>query len=206
LLSEAVVTLVWQEPISALHARREQSELNEKLRKAEAAALAAPAGFEAAREFKPNRAAVAARRYGRRTASGEPLGRIEIPELGARFVFVEGVSANDLAKGPGHYSGTPLPGEPGTVGIAGHRTTYLAPFRHINELKGNDQIVIRMPYGTFRYRVEGSSVVSPMDTASLRRVGHDRLALTTCTPPFSAAKRLVVKARLRSTVLPRRQR
>jgi sortase A len=202
LLSEAVVTLVWQEPLSALHARREQSELNEKLRKAEAEALAAPAGFEAGRELKPNRLAVAARAYARRTAAGEPLGRIQIPELGARFVFVEGVSADDLGKGPGHYSGTPLPGESGTVGIAGHRTTYLAPFRHIDELERGDQIVLRMPYGTFRYSVEGSTVVSPTDTASLRRVGHDRLALTTCTPPFSAAKRLVVEARLRSTVLP----
>jgi sortase A len=206
LLSEVVVTLVWQEPITALHARREQSELNEKLRKAEAQTLAAPAGFEAGREFKPNRVAFAALAYGRRTADGEPLGRIEIPELGVRFVFVEGVSAGDLTKGPGHYSGTPLPGESGTVGIAGHRTTYLAPFRHIDDLERGDEIVLRMPYGIFRYRVEGSSVVSPTDTASLRRVGHDRLALTTCTPPFSAAKRLVVNARLSSTVLLRRHR
>jgi sortase A len=206
LLSEAVVTLVWQEPLSALHTRHEQSELNEKLRKAEAEALAAPAGFKAGRELKPSRVAVAARAHGRRTANGEPLGRIEIPELGVRFVFVAGVSADDLTKGPGHYSGTPLPGESGTVGIAGHRTTYLAPFRHLDELKRGDEILLRMPYGTFRYSVEGSSVVPPTDTASLRRVGHDRLALTTCTPPFSAAKRLVVTARLRTTVLQERQR
>jgi sortase A len=85
------------------------------------------------------------------------------------------------------------------VGIAGHRTTYLAPFRHLDQLKRGNHIVLKMPYGTFRYSVEGSSVVSPTNTASLRRVGHDRLALTTCTPPFSAAKRLVIEARLART-------
>jgi sortase A len=201
LLSEVVITLVWQEPLSALHARHEQSVLSGQLRKAEARALAAPAGFEAGREARPNRAALAARNYERRTANGDPLGRIEIPKLGARFVFVEGVTADDLAKGPGHYAGTSLPGESGTVGIAGHRTTYLAPFRHVDELRRGDGIVLKMPYGTFRYSVEGSSVVLPTETASLRRVGHDRLTLTTCTPPFSAARRLVVKARLASTSL-----
>jgi sortase A len=199
LLAEVAVTLVWQEPFTALSGRREQDELSERLRQAESAALAAPTGFVSRNGH--DRAAVLARRYKRRVAPGDPVGRIRIPRLGASFVFVDGVAAESLKKGPGHYSRTALPGEGGTVGIAGHRTTYLAPFRRIDQLERGDEIVIRMPYGRFRYRVEGSIVVSPTNTSALRRVRHSRLALTTCTPPFSAAKRLIVTARLRSSVL-----
>jgi sortase A len=196
LLAHGVVTLAWQEPLSALSAGKEQSELNERLRRIESAALAAPTGYVA--HERGGRSVALARSYRRRAARGAPLGRIEIPRLGERFVFVSGVSGKELKKGPGHYSTTALPGEHGTVGIAGHRTTYAAPFRHIDDLRAGDRISIRMPYGRFTYTVEGSIVVSPTNTESLRRVRHDRIALTTCHPPFSDAKRLVVTARLRS--------
>jgi sortase A len=199
LLAEAIVTLAWQEPLSALSARKEQDELKERLRRLESAALASPTGFVARAE--PNRTALAARRYKRRSARGDPLGRIEIPALDKDYVFVAGVSERELENGPGHYPTTALPGEHGTVGIAGHRTTHAASFRHLDELERGDRILIRMPYGRFRYTVEGRIVVSPTNTRSLRRVRHDRLALTTCHPPFSAAKRLVVTARLRSSTL-----
>jgi sortase A len=169
------------------------------LRRAESAALAAPTGFAA--RGGSGRASVLARRYRRRAAPGEPLGRIQVPRLGLNFVFVAGTSREELKKGPGHYSRTALPGERGTVGIAGHRTTYLAPFRRIDDLRRGDAIVIRMPYGRFRYRVEGSVVVSPENGTTLREVRHDRLALTTCTPLFSAAKRLIVTARLSASRL-----
>ena len=83
------------------------------------------------------------------------------------------------------------------MGIAGHRTTYLAPFRHLDALHRGDRIVLRMPYGTFTYRVISSNVVSPQDTAVLHRVGDEhRLVLTACTPLYSAAQRLVVTALL----------
>jgi sortase A len=199
LLTEVAVTLVWQEPLTALSSRGEQNELSERLRAAESAALAAPTGFAAGRGNE--RGAVLARRYERRMAPGQPLGRIQIPKLDMNLVFVQGASGEALKKGPGHYLPTALPGERGTVGIAGHRTTYLAPFRHIDELRHGDEIVLRMPYGRFRYRVEGSIVVSPTNVTSLRRARYGRLALTTCTPPFSAAKRLIVTARLRSSRL-----
>jgi sortase A len=201
LISEAVVTVVWQEPLSALYTSRQQDALGDQLRKAETAALAAPASFVARRQSERRPAAILARRHRRTTGTGDPLGRIQIPELGKSFVFVEGSSGNELEKGPGHYSGTTLPGERGTVGIAGHRTTYLAPFRNIDRLDRGDRVVLKMPYGTFRYSVEGSAVVSPTNTSSLRRVRHNRLTLTTCTPPFSAEKRLVVMARLESKTL-----
>jgi sortase A len=198
LLAEVAVTLLWQEPLTALTGEKEQSELSDELRKAESAALAGtPAGF--AGEGGRDGGAALARRYGRQVDDGEPLGRIQIPKLGVNFVFVQGVSADALQKGPGHYEGTALPGERGTAGIAGHRTTYLAPFRDIDDLRRGDEVVIRMPYGRYRYGVEGAVVVSPTDTRSLRSVRYERLALTTCTPPFSAAKRLIVTARLRSS-------
>jgi sortase A len=199
LVAEAVVTMVWQEPISALTARKEQRELSESLRRAESAALATPTGFVAGETS--SRTGRLARKYKRRVAAGEPLGRIAMPTLDQSFVFVSGVSSRELKKAPGHYRTTALPGERGTVGIAGHRTTYLAPFRHIDRLRRGDRILIRMPYGRFTYRVEGRTVVYPTNTRSLRMVRHDRLALTTCHPPFSAAKRLVVTASLQSTTL-----
>jgi sortase A len=197
LVAEGVVTLVWQEPISAFKARNEQHKLDAQLSRIEAAALAAPVGHVG--RGADSRGAAIASSYRRRAKDGKPLGRIDIPSVGARYVFVSGVSSGDLQKGPGHYPTTAMPGEHGTVGIAGHRTTYLAPFRHLDDLKRGDVISIRMPYGKFTYAVEGRISVSPKNTESMRRVAHDRLALTTCDPPGSAARRLVVTAALRST-------
>src|SRR4051794_39975191 len=199
LVAEGVVTVVWQEPFSALSAHNEQGRLDNRLRALEAEALASPTGYVA--RGRNDRTALLARRYERRTHPGDPLGRIAISRLHVHYVFVAGVAAAQLSKGPGHYPGTALPGQHGTVGIAGHRTTYLAPFRHIDELRRGDSITIRMPYGRFRYAVEGKTVVLPSNTRPLRRARHDRLTLTTCNPPFSAAQRLIVTARLESSRL-----
>jgi sortase A len=113
---------------------------------------------------------------------------------------VAGAGERSLKKGPGHYDSTVLPGQRGTVGMAGHRTTFLAPFRRLDRLSAGDQIVLTMPYGRFDYAVEKSVVVSPSNGTMLRPASYDRLVLTTCTPAFSAAKRLVVIARLKSQV------
>ena len=88
-----------------------------------------------------------------------------------------------------------MPGLPGTVAIAGHRTTYLAPFRNINELHKGDRIALEMPYANFTYRVQGVRIVSPSEYSVVRRVGYDRLVLTACHPLYSAAQRIVVFAR-----------
>ena len=132
LLAEAIVTVAWQEPFSALSAQRQQNKLSAELRVAESAALAAPAQFATRRDPVESTPAVFAARERRRTGNGDPLGRLRIPSLGVNLVFVEGANPAQLEKGPGHYAGTALPGERGTVGVAGHRTTYLAPFRHID--------------------------------------------------------------------------
>jgi len=110
---------------------------------------------------------------------------------------VEGTDTGDLRKGPGHYPETPLPGERGTVGIAGHRTTYGAPFRTIDKLRRGDAIVVDMTYGRFVYRVEKTRIVEPTEVSVKRRVDHERLILSACHPLYSAAQRIVVFARLR---------
>ena len=140
--------------------------------------------------------AALARRLGHRARPGDPLGRISIPRAHSNFVFVAGTTGRTLKKGPGHYRDTPLPGQHGTVGMAGHRTTYAAPFRHLDRLRRGDRIEVTMPYGRFFYRVEVTRIVLPDTVGVLRRVKHDRLVLTTCHPLFSANKRLVVLARL----------
>ena len=184
--TESAVTLVWQEPITAFFAHRHQGALEDQLAST-GSALASPATRSRSR-IDP------ATRLRRATRSGDALGRIRIPKLDVAFVFVAGTGSKSLEKGPGHYGSTALPGQGGTVGLAGHRTTYLAPFRKLDRLRRGDRIGLAMPYGRYSYTVEKSLVVSPSRLAVLRQTGQERLVLTTCTPLFSAAKRLVVVA------------
>jgi sortase A len=114
--------------------------------------------------------------------------------------MVEGTGAASLRKGPGHYPATPLPGMPGTVAVAGHRTTYLAPFNKLDKLGKGDAVTIEMPYATVSYRVLRSRIVKPTAVWVTKRVGFDQLVMTACHPKYSAAKRIVVFARQVSEV------
>lgn len=129
-------------------------------------------------------------------------GRISIPKLKVEKVLVEGILREALMNGPGHYPATPLPGKRGTVGIAGHRTTWGAPFHNIDKLITGDLVVIQTEAGRYRYTVTGSEVVSPLAIRVLKGDPNSdaphRLVLTTCTPKYSAAQRLVVYADLTS--------
>lgn len=196
-MADVVVTQIWQEPISAFLASQRQHRLARDLRKLEQAPLPAADLMRVSRLTDPRaRLREMARMLNLRTHAGQPLGRIKIARLGVDFVFVQGTADANLTEGPGHYSRTALPGLQGTVGVAGHRTTYLAPFRHIDNLRHGDVIVLTMPYGVFDYRVSGKRVVAPSDDSVLRRRNGAQLALTACTPPFSATMRLVVTAQL----------
>jgi sortase A len=199
-LAETVVTLVWQEPITALVAHRDQQALAHELEKTQRSMLAPSSAAALSRIRTHDRIAALSARMDQRTGTGHALGRILIPRIGANFVFVAGAGERSLRKGPGHYDTTVLPGQRGTVGIAGHRTTFLAPFRNLDRLSRGEQIVLTMPYGRFTYEVEKSVVVSPSNGTVLRPVKYNRLVLTTCTPAFSAAKRLIVTAREKSQV------
>jgi sortase A len=172
LITDAAVTLLWQEPISAVVAHRQQTRLKEAL-------IDPPA-----------------RVIRRMPLPGDAIGRIEIPAIGVKDYVVEGTDVENLRKGPGHYPGTPLPGDAGTVAIAGHRTTYGAPFRRIDQLHRGQEVAVDMPYDRYLYRVERTKIVEPTDLSVLDRVGHDRLVLSACHPLYSAAQRVVVFARL----------
>jgi sortase A len=197
LLADAVATVVWRDPITAVFAQQRQKALDRELTAIEHAPIESSTLKLVKNAISTEkRMSILAANLRARSGSGDPLGRISIPKLDKKFVFVVGTGLESLKKGPGHYAGTALPGERGTVGIAGHRTTYLAPFRRIDRLRKRDRIILTMPYGRFSYSVESIQVVSPSRTSVLRLVRHDRLVLTTCTPPLSATRRLVVMARL----------
>jgi sortase A len=106
------------------------------------------------------------------------------------------VGTEDLKKGPGHYPGTPLPGHAGNAAIAGHRTTYGAPFGGLDELKAGDPILVTTTEGKFRYEVDHTDIVSPSEVSVLDATPDNRLTLTTCNPKFSAAQRLIVVSKL----------
>lgn len=127
---------------------------------------------------------------------GSAVARLEIPAIDIDKIVVEGVSQNDLRRGPGHYPGTPLPGQAGNAAIAGHRTTYGAPFYRLDELEPGDVLRVTTRDGEFEYEVTGSEVVEPTRVDVLDDFGDDRLTLTTCNPRYSAAQRLIVTARL----------
>jgi sortase A len=172
LITDAVVTLAWQEPVSAYLAERQQVKLEK--------ALIDPPERVVRKEPLP----------------GDALGRLLIPSIDVSEYVVEGTDAGNLRKGPGHYPETPLPGERGTVAIAGHRTTYGAPFRKLDEVEKGDRIIVELPYGTFIYRVERTQIVDDSALWVTKKVGYNRLVLTACHPLYSAEQRIVAFARL----------
>ena len=191
LLADAGLTLAWQEPVSAFMASRDQAALEERLDRALEAAPQAGAA-----PLNGDRLRRTAARYRATLDTGDAVARIELPTLDRRYVVVEGTDTETLRKGPAHYPDTPLPGEGGTVGVAGHRTTYLAPFRAIDQLRPEEPVILTLPYGRFTYRVERTRIVDPDALWVKQPVGYDRVILTACHPLYSAAKRIVVFAKL----------
>ena len=199
MLVDAGLTVAWQEPVTALLAKLRQDQLGKDLAKLEAAGPT-PLERRALAHLRTDRQRIAflARALRRRLHPGDAAGRIRIRKIHANYVIVKGTDPASLRKGPGIYEHTPFPGAPGTTGIAGHRTTYLAPFRHIDRLRRGDDIEVDMPYATFHYTVQRRQIVSPDSIWIIRRVGYDRLVLSACHPLYSAAQRIVVFARLGS--------
>jgi sortase A len=196
-LVDAGLTLLWQEPLSTAYGSIKQGQAEDELNDLEsqyptAADLAAISGVPGNTE----RALILADRFEPRLREGHAIGRIQIDRIGLNTVVVQGTDTASLQKGPGHYKATPIPGQPGTVAIAGHRTTYLAPFRHINDIQDGDEIRIEMPYAGFTYVVEKHEVVDPSDVGIIKPVGYPRLVLTACHPLYSAAQRWAVFAKL----------
>ena len=128
--------------------------------------------------------------------TGGAVGVLRIPAIGVDQVLVEGADRDQLKLGPGHYPHSPLPGYAGNASIAGHRTTYGAPFNRIDELAPGDAIEVETAYGRFTYRVTSQQIVEPTDVSVVDRTDDNRLTLTTCHPKYSAKERLIVTAAL----------
>ena len=169
ILSDVGLTLAWQEPFSSFYGWLQQREAAGELRNLEAQ-YPGPADLAKLRgvPLAPDRARILAHRFRAHLQTGHAIGRISSGRLGFAGIVVEGTDTASLQKGPGHYPDTALPGEGDTVAIAGHRTTYLAPFHDINRLRPGDLIVLKMPYATFTYEVQSASSI-PATSASSRR-------------------------------------
>ena len=126
---------------------------------------------------------------------GKAMAILVIPKMDLDMVVVEGTDTESLKKGPGHYSQTSYPWEDsGRVAIAGHRTTYGAPFWSLDKLRQGDRITLKTEYGTYNYRVTRHIIIAPTEGWVLDPTNRPTLVLTTCNPRFSAAERLIVFA------------
>ena len=198
ILLDVGLTLAYREPISSLYGSIQQHAAAGGLEELESR-YPSEADLREAGNAESDRAAarILARGFGAEVSAGDGIGRIEAPSAGGLdAVIVEGTDTGSLQRGPGHYPQTPFPGAGGTTAIAGHRTTYLAPLRHIDSLHRGDRITVEMPYATLTYRVQGSDVVDPHRVDVVDPVGYERLVLSACHPLYSAAERYIVFARL----------
>jgi sortase A len=191
----------WGDPVTALYTARKQHTLERQYAVLEKTfAPPAPAHADRTQVGKPavDRRAVrlAARRYRLHSETGKPLGRIHVPELGLNMIVVAGTDTQSLREGPGWDQRTYLPGEGELVYIAGHRTTYRAPFGHIERLKPGQRIELTLPYGRFVYLVTRSVIVPADDMSRLVTHGREMIALQACHPRFSAKQRYIVYGRL----------
>jgi sortase A len=209
ILVDVGLTLAWKEPLSSIYGTIQQGKADEQLdelkgRFPAADDLRAVAGADTIAE----RVEIFADRFADEVETGKAIGRIKIDAIDLDVVVVQGTDTASLQKGPGHYSesdnaatreqgdGSAFPGQGETVGIAGHRTTYLAPFRRLDELEQGDELVLEMPYGTFTYELLKTDIVDPSQYEVVRNVDYEQLVLTACHPLYSAAQRIVAFGKL----------
>jgi sortase A len=214
LVAYGATVLFWRDPVTDVYARWKQHQLAAALEDTFAAESSTYASWQQALAIRDTRAfdipgeqerlqaarlavAAAANELHRKLKLGKALGRIEVRRLGLKAVFVHGTRwGPDLSRGPGHFKETSLPGVGRTMAIAGHRTTFGAPFRHIDSLRSGDAIKLSLPYATFHYRVFKHKIVDNSDWSIIRDRGFDTLVLSACHPLYSAEQRWVVFARL----------
>jgi sortase A len=197
-LADVAATLAWKEPVSTVYGSIQQGKAEDELAELKGRFPARADLRQVERvEGIGRKVEVLADLFAQRAQPGEAIGRLRISSIDLDVVVVEGTDTASLQKGPGHYPETPFPGQGGTVAIAGHRTTYLAPFRHLDQLKRGDEIEIEMPYANFAYRVQKTRIVDDSAVDIIHDVGYERLVLTACHPLYSAAQRIAAFARLR---------
>jgi sortase A len=202
-LGWAVLVWQWQDPFTAVYTHYEQGKLGHKYAKI-------ATQFEHTTTRAPSRRLVDAaslaaeqrqiarqsRRYRKSLHEGDPVGRLRVPRLGLKIWLVNGTDESSLEKGPGRYLGSYMPGEGQLVYVAGHRTTYLAPFSHIDSLRPGDPVTIQLPFATFDYVVTNHVIVPADDLSVLKSHGREVLALQACHPRFFATHRYIAYAKL----------
>jgi sortase A len=190
----ALVVWQWQDPFTALYTTWKQHQLASQYDKRTSSFKPAISGDTQAAE----KASIAreAKSYRLNSARGEVIGRLRVPRMGVNMLLVNGTDHETLKKGPGRDLRTFMPGENRLVYIAGHRTTYLAPFSHIDRLRSGDRVTIEVPYATFIYSVTGHRIVKSTDLSVLRSPRHELVELQACHPRFFASHRYIAYAKL----------
>lgn len=195
LLVWALLVWRWQDPFTALYTRWQQRDLAQEYEQR----------FEQFREQSPIRIvekpatpiqiAEEARKYRRRLSEGDAIGRLRIPRLDLNMIVVNGTESSTLRKGPARHRRTFLPGEGKLIYIAGHRTTYSAPFSDIDDLRRGDRVRLELPYATFEYTIRSHRIVEAHELSVLRSRGREEVALQACWPRFFASHRYIAYAR-----------
>jgi sortase A len=193
-LTWALVVWQWQDPFTALYTKWRQHQLSSQYEK-RVQAFSAPISHTSPAAERRS-IAREAKRYRLASKPGEAIGRIRVPRMGVNMILVNGTDHDTLKKGPGRDPRTFMPGENRLVYIAGHRTTYLAPFSHIDSLRKDDRITLEFPYGTFIYSVTRHRIVKATDLSVLRSPKHEVVELQACHPRFFASHRYIAYARL----------
>ena len=196
LLAWVLVVWRWQDPFTALYTHWKQHQLAQSYEHRFAAYHPSQVSRSQSIAAEMRTIEREARRYRLNSHRGQAIGRIRVPRLGLKMILVNGTDHSTLRKGPGRDLRTYMPGEGQLIYIAGHRTTYLAPFAHIDKIRVGDSVTLEVPYGTFRYRVFRHRVVGAGDLAVLHSHGREVVVLQACHPRFFASHRYLVYARL----------
>lgn len=194
LLVWALLVWRWQDPFTALYTRWEQRDLAQEYeQRFEEFREQTPARVE--KPASPLQIAEQARRYRRELREGDAIGRLRIPRLDLNMIVVNGTESSTLKRGPARHRRTFLPGEGKLIYIAGHRTTYSAPFSDIDDLRQGDRVRLELPYATFEYTIRGHRIVEAHELSVLRSRGREEVALQACWPRFFASHRYIAYAR-----------
>jgi sortase A len=190
----ALLVWQWQDPFTALYTTWKQHQLASQYDKRARSFTTTISGPT----VKAERASIAreAKLYRMSSKRGQVIGRLRVPRMGVNMLLVNGTDHDTLKKGPGRDERTFMPGEDRLVYIAGHRTTYLAPFSHIDRLRRGDRVTIEVPYGTFIYAVTRHRIVKSTDLSVLRSPRHELVELQACHPRFFASHRYIAYAKL----------
>jgi sortase A len=201
-LAWAATVLLWKDPFTTAYTAYEQRRLESNLERQfenwhPAAEPVSRPGTQKPKHEPRRRDDVSreARRFRLTSEDGDAIARLRVPRLDLNLVVVDGTSAGDLRRGPGRHRDTFMPGEGELVYVAGHRTTYGAPFSNIDDLKPGDAITVELPYGTVEYRVTKHRIVDDEDLSVLESHGREELVLQACHPRFFASERYLVYAR-----------